>query len=78
MATERQNSLIYKVILYTFIWASPCVNVSFGIANSEGPDQPARASSLIRAFSVANRIIEYYSIFQPRANARMRLCADVG
>ena len=47
-------------------------------ADSEGSDQPAHPRSLIRAFTVPNRIIVYYRMYEYRATARMILCACAG
>ena len=49
----------------TFLWT---------YANSKGPDQPAHLHSLIRGlYCLHNQIIGYYTIFQWRTNAQMRL-----
>ena len=42
--------VLYSEVM--FIWAALCVNVSFGLFRSEGPDQPEHQRSLSMAFTV--------------------------
>ena len=44
-------------------WAKTCLRAC---ADKEGPDQPAHSRSLIRTFSVRNRINRYYKICEWR------------
>ena len=43
-----------------------------------GPGQPVHLHSLIRAFTVANRITGYHRLYECRTKARMILCACAG
>ena len=47
-------------------------------ADSEGPGQPAHTRSLIMNFTVANRIIGYYRMYEWEANVEIILCACTG